>query len=184
MTRLRSVLALILCLLVVQRVGAAPEARVRPLEMLGWVEYVAFADPPLKLKAKLDTGATTSSLNALNIEKFERNGKTWVRFEVLDPDDREQTHVFEAPVTRTVRIRRHEGPPQERYAVEIGMCLGNIWRKREFTLIDRSDFAYQVLVGRNFMRGFIAVDPNERFLSRPRCEELGLAARDDDETAP
>jgi hypothetical protein len=145
----------------------------RSRDILGWVEFVEFAEPRLRLKAKLDTGATTSSLNALNQEPFEKDGKPWMRFDMRHPTDRERLITLEAPLVRTARIRRHNSNVQERPVVNLGMCIGDVWRKRQFTLIDRSDFAYQVLVGRNFMRGYIAVDSDETYLSRPRCKQLG-----------
>jgi hypothetical protein len=138
-------------------------------EVLGWVEYVEFDTPRVRLKAKLDTGATTSSLNAMNLRRFRRGGKSWVRFDVLDPDRRGEHITFEAPVVRMARIRRHDGLFQERPVVYLDMCLGHVLLRRQFTLIDRSDFNYQVLVGRNFLRGYIVVDPAERLQTRPQC---------------
>lgn len=139
-------------------------------ELLGWVEYVEFEQPRVRLKAKLDTGATTSSLNAMNLRRFRRGGQSWVRFEVMDPEDRDRRIGIEAPVVRTARIRRHDGQVQQRPVVYLGMCLGRVYQEQQFTLIDRSDFNYQVLVGRNFLRGHIVVDSEERFLSRPGCD--------------
>lgn len=137
--------------------------------MLGWVEYVEFEKPRVRLKAKLDTGATTSSLNAMNLRRFRRGGQSWVRFDVLDPDRRGERITFEAPVVRMARIRRHDGQFQERPVVYLKMCLGHVMLRRQFTLIDRSDFNYQVLVGRNFLRGHIVVDSAERLQTRPEC---------------
>ncbi len=139
-------------------------------EVLGWVEYVEFEKPRVRLKAKLDTGATTSSLNAMNLRRFRRGGQSWVRFDVLDPDRRGERIAFEAPVVRMARIRRHDGQFQERPVVYLDMCLGHVHLRRQFTLIDRSDFNYQVLVGRNFLRGYIVVDSAERLQTRPECD--------------
>ena len=50
----------------------------------GWIERVSIYPGNIKIKAKLDTGAKISSLNAKNLEQFKRNGDTWVRFEVLN----------------------------------------------------------------------------------------------------
>lgn len=174
MARISAACALLGALLsAVPHFAFADEKDERSRDILGWVEFVEFAEPRLRLKAKLDTGATTSSLNALNQQPFEKDGKPWMRFDMLHPTDREQLITLEAPLVRTARIRRHNGNVQERPVVNLGMCIGDVWRKRQFTLIDRSDFAYQVLVGRNFMRGYIAVDSDETYLSRPRCKQLG-----------
>ena len=50
----------------------------------GWLEYVVLEPWDIKLRAKLDTGAKTSSLHALNIERFIRDGQSWVRFNTED----------------------------------------------------------------------------------------------------
>jgi hypothetical protein len=149
---------------------AAADALPQKREVLGWVEYVEFERPRVRLKAKLDTGATTSSLNAVNLRRFRRGGVSWARFEVLDPDEEGNRFTFESPVVRTARIRRHDGLIQQRPVVKLAMCLGHVMLVRQFTLIDRSDFNYQVLVGRNFLRGHIVVDSAARFQTRPDCE--------------
>lgn len=177
-------------MLAVAALGLCPPAaladRLPPQEreVLGWVEYVEFEQPRVRLKAKLDTGATTSSLNAMNLRRFRRGGKSWVRFDVLDPDRRGQHITFEAPVVRMARIRRHDGQFQERPVVYLDMCLGHIHQRRQFTLIDRSDFNYQVLVGRNFLRGYIVVDSAERLQTRPECDWPKPAPAEDQPQAP
>ncbi len=50
---------------------------------LGWREWVALTDWDVPyVKAKLDTGARTSSLHAFDLESFDRDGEEWVRFEI------------------------------------------------------------------------------------------------------
>lgn len=137
-------------------------------DILGWIEWVDIGRGPLRLKAKLDTGATTSSLTAEDIEVFKKDGKRHVRFVVRD-EDHDVEESFESRLVRYVRIRRHDGATQRRPVIEMGMCLGTVYRKQEFTLVDRSSFVYPVLVGRNFMRGHIIVDPGDTFLQKPSC---------------
>lgn len=160
------------CLISPAFAAEGDDDRGRHLDILGWVEFVEFVDPNIRLKAKLDTGATTSSLNALNQKRFKRNGKEWIRFDVEDPDEPENRVTFEAPVVRNVRIRRHNDETQRRPVVKLGMCVGRIYRERQFSLIDRTEFVYQVLVGRNFLRDHALVDSGETFLSDPRCKAL------------
>ena len=91
-------------------IGAYAKSKPGELEILGYIEKVRFDNPSIELNAKLDSGATTSSLNALNKESFEKDGKEWIRFDVIDPEDEDNLVTFEAPVVRTVRIRRHGAP--------------------------------------------------------------------------
>ncbi|GAB3343837.1 ATP-dependent zinc protease family protein [Marilutibacter aestuarii] len=162
------------CLLATSPVAAAEDTATRK-DILGWIEWVDVGRGPLRLKAKLDTGATTSSLTAEDIEEFKKDGKRHVRFVVRD-EDHDVEETFEARLVRHVRIRRHDGSTQRRPVVEMRMCVGHVNRKEEFTLVDRSSFVYPVLVGRNYMEGVILVDPGETFIQRPTCNRQG--ARD------
>ncbi|MEN8720357.1 MAG: RimK/LysX family protein, partial [Oceanococcaceae bacterium] len=49
-------------------------AETGPVEPAGWVEKVRLLPGEIPLKAKLDTGAKTSSLHAEDISLFERDG--------------------------------------------------------------------------------------------------------------
>jgi hypothetical protein len=171
--------ALISALGPLSAVADQQDAKARHLDILGWVEFVEFTDPSIRLKAKLDTGATTSSLNALNQKRFKRDGESWIRFDVEDPENPENHVTFEAPIVRHVRIVRHGGETQRRPVVELGMCVGNVYRKRQFSLIDRTEFIYQVLIGRNFLRDHVAVDSGSTYLDEPRCKQLKRAVEAD-----
>src|SRR5690606_36192069 len=70
----------------------------------GLNEYARIMDFDLELPAKLDTGAMTASLSAHHIQRFERDGETWVRFQ-LDNGDAEGKPI-ERPVSRISRIKR------------------------------------------------------------------------------
>jgi hypothetical protein len=146
---------------------SGPENRVK--DIFGWIEWVEVGRHPLRLKAKLDTGATTSSLTAAKVEVFKRDGKRRVRFVVRD-EDHDINETIEAALVRHVRIRKHDGTTQRRPVVRLGMCLGTVYRRHEFTLVDRSSFVYPVLVGRNYMRGHVLVDPGDTFTRRPSCK--------------
>ncbi|HBC34135.1 MAG TPA: hypothetical protein DC045_07425, partial [Marinobacter adhaerens] len=68
----------------------ANNSQQRPPETLGYVEWVVMKDTNLRLKARLDTGAKTSSLHAVNIEGFERDGEEWVSFQIPLGDHEDQ----------------------------------------------------------------------------------------------
>lgn len=139
------------------------------LQIFGWVERIKLFDGELSLKAKLDSGAANSSLDATNIERFRRDGERFVRFTVTDPDTDEQL-VLEKPLVRNVRIVRHTGEQhQRRPVVMMPICLGNRRMEVEVNLIDRSNFIYPMLLGRSAMRGFALIDSGETFMNPPRC---------------
>lgn len=137
-------------------------------DIFGWAEPVVLVEAGFELEAKLDTGAETSSLDAIDIRRFRRKGKSWVRFTVEDHDRGDETRL-ERPLLRRVRIKRHDGKSQLRSVVSLTVCLGSHRREVEFSLIDRSEFIYPVLLGRSALAGIAVVDPDETYLSDPAC---------------
>lgn len=135
--------------------------------VMGWVETVTVFPGGLKLAAKLDTGAQTSSIDVSRPEIFSREGRQWVRFRVSDRKG--ATIGFERPVVRIARIRRSDSKTVERPVVMLGLCLGARYRNVEVNLAKRSHLDYPLLVGRSSMQG-IAVDPSRKFTADPRCQ--------------
>jgi hypothetical protein len=157
----------VLALLLVPGMATAAESAGEP-QRYGWIEKVRIEPGSLELKAKLDTGARTSSLNALDAEVVEKDGRKWVRFGESGPDG--ERALLDRPVTRWVRIKRHGSESQQRPVVPVGVCLNGIYRVVEVSLTDRSEFNYQILLGRNFLAGVAFVDSSETFTSDPHCE--------------
>ena len=137
-------------------------------DIFGWAEPVILVETGYELEAKLDTGAETSSLDAIDIRRFRRKGKSWVRFTVEDHDEGDDVRL-ERPLLRRVLIKRHDGDSQRRSVVSLTVCLGEHRRKVEFSLIDRSEFDYPLLLGRSALAGIAIVDPDEINLTEPDC---------------
>ncbi|WP_189465312.1 ATP-dependent zinc protease [Litchfieldella qijiaojingensis] len=141
-------------------------------EVLGRSEWIGLPDVGTYLKARIDTGANTSSLSAKEITRFERDGENWVRFKLaLTEDDVAVEQVLdqwiEAPVVRRVRITQAAGN-HSRPVVSLLMTLGPIREQVEFTLNDRTHLNYPVLLGRRFMMDIAIIDVAQRYIhSRP-----------------
>lgn len=140
--------------------------------IVGYAETARLYPGDFALRAKIDTGATTSSLNARDIVGFAREGRQWVRFHVTNEENR--TIRFERPVVRIVRIKDLSGPAIPRPVIMLGICVADVFRVTEVNLSDRAGFNYQLLVGRRFLRQTLAVDPGRQFTRPPRCE-IGAA---------
>lgn len=137
--------------------------------IFGFVERVTISDTGFSVKARLDTGAATSSLDAHNIHRFRRGERRYVRFDVVDPET-EEFVTLERPLVRNVLIRQHSGPPMRRPVVKMTVCVGHVVRKVEISLTPRSEFLYPMLIGRSAMRGVIVVDPEVSLTTSPECE--------------
>ena len=137
--------------------------------IVGWIEYVTLFPQTMKLKAKLDTGARNSSLNAVNVSQFKRNGESFVRFDLTNWKGR--TETIEARVTRTAKIKQHISEPERRPVIQIAICLGAVYKQVEVNLVDRSNFNYQMLIGRSFLKGGFLIDPAKTFTLQPNCRK-------------
>lgn len=133
--------------------------------ILGNYEYVYIPSENLKLKAKIDTGATTTSLHATNIKAFERDGKKWVKF-TLENEKGELINKA-LPISRIVYIKRHGAKNQKRYVVQMRINVANSSQLVDVTLTDRSKFSYPVLIGKNFLTGMVLVDVSKKFTQEP-----------------
>jgi hypothetical protein len=138
------------------------------LKILGWVENAYLVDPGLELKAKLDTGAETSSLGARIIKKFKKDGKRWVRFAVTDRESGEEFVLVRQRV-RTIGVVQHDGSRQTRPVVMLEICVDQTRMETEVSLIDRSEFNYPLLLGRSALASFALIDPGDVFLGESGC---------------
>lgn len=141
-------------------------------KIVGLIEKVKIWPGALEILAKVDTGATNSSLDVSHIVEFERNNVKWIRFDVRNRKGQKRT--IEKEVFRKTRIKRHKEKPASVYVVKIGVCLGDYYREVEVNLSDRTGFNYRMLIGRSFINDVFIVDPSLRFTSRPSCEEPRL----------
>lgn len=144
-------------------------AGTRNLEIVGWVENTLLIGPGIIMKAKLDTGAETSSLDAGVIKKFRKDGKRWVRFRITDRQTGKEYIVVRERI-RTIGVIQHEGRAQTRPVVVMDVCIAGRLLATEVSLIDRSEFNYPLLLGRNTLESFALVDPGNTFLSEPECK--------------
>lgn len=137
----------------------------------GWVEKIRIEDQPFDIKAKLDTGAKTSSIYATNIEPFKKDGKRWARFTLQLNDSKGNKHelILEKRRLRKASIKNHDGDNDKRYVVELDICFNGRKHTAEFTLADRNEYIYGVLLGRQFIKKFALVDANKTFLTTPAC---------------
>lgn len=142
----------------------------------GWLETIVLTPQQIKLRAKLDTGAKTSSIHAENMMRFERNGIPWIRFDLPKGRDKKAVqHTIERPILREVLIKRHKLLSVSRPVVELSFCINNNNYTTRFTLADRGNFNYPVLLGREFLKNTILVDAAETFIhsSKKSCNGAG-----------
>ena len=146
--------------------------------IVGSEEWCSFPDAGLPaIKARVDSGAATSALHAINILPFKREGRPWVSFEVHPlQGDRSVVVRHEAPVLAQREVRNTGGAVETRYVIRERLVLGEQSWAVELTLSNRDAMGYRMLLGRQAMVGRILVDPagshRLREISAEECRAL------------
>lgn len=142
-------------------------------QVVGWIEKGLIMPEHTAVKIKVDSGALTSSMHAVNLETFTHKGKPWVRYEVpvKDADTDELVKMqFERPVFRRILVRG-AGGSDRRPVVKMSICMGDQVYEEQFSLRDRGDMTYPVLIGRRTIEHIGLIDVSETFLLKPSCSQ-------------
>lgn len=139
---------------------------------IGWREWVSLPAFGIQtIKAKVDTGARTSSLHAFDVERFRRRGVEMVRFSV-HPEQRSEKHAVtvEAPLVDRREVRPSSGKAELRLVVETEVEVLGRRFPVELTLTRRDAMGFRMLLGRQAVRGRFLVDPGRSFLNGRRAK--------------
>ncbi len=137
----------------------------RQIATIGWREWVSLPDLSVPwVKAKIDTGARSSSLHAFDLEHFERGEAPWVRF-VVHPWQRSSADpiVVEAPLADARSVRSSSGKRQHRPVIRTRIDFGGAPRLADITLTRRDEMGFRMLVGREAIRGDYLVDAGRSY---------------------
>ena len=135
------------------------------LPVIGWREWIGLPDLGIKkIKAKVDTGARSSSLHAFNLQKFERDGVQWLRFHV-HPVQRKLIDAVEveAVVLEYRSVRSSSGKTAVRPVIITNVELFDITWPVEMTLASRDEMGFRMLLGREAFRGRFLVDAGNSY---------------------
>lgn len=137
--------------------------------VLGYVEDAFIGKLGLEMKAKLDTGADSSSVYAKDVEVYKKSSRdSWVRFRLVGKNGR--SIRYNQNVISFVAIKLKTGGTQRRPVIHLPICVGGVKGLAEVNLADREDFEYQMLIGREFLASRIMVDSAQTFAAEKDCE--------------
>ncbi len=143
-------------------------------KVIGWREHIALPDfGSAELEAKIDTGARTSALHAVDLAVENRGGEEWISFHV--------PHLGEARSVRHCariidkrKIKNTSGVAQVRYVIRTTLVLGRKQWQVEVSLADRERMKFDIILGRTAIRRRkLLVAPGKSYLAgspdlRPR----------------
>jgi ribosomal protein S6--L-glutamate ligase len=143
--------------------------------ILGSEEWCAFPELGLPaIKARVDSGAKTSALHAINIAPFKKEEENWVKFDINPIQNNLKTVIHcEAKLIDKRIVKSSSGYREQRYVIQTNIKIGNDTWLIEMTLTNRDSMGFRMLLGREAMSGRILVDPEQKYLlGQPSTENL------------
>ena len=136
------------------------------LKVIGNQEWCSFKNLGVPaIKARIDSGAKTSSIQANNISKFKRNNQNWVRFEIQPiTENRSISIECEAKIEDIRSVKSSSGIAENRYVIKSEVTLGGESWEIELTLANRDTMEFKMLLGREAMQDKLIVNPSIEFI--------------------
>ena len=131
--------------------------------IIGSEEWCSFPELGIPaIKARIDSGAKTSSLHAFNIHPFRREGESWISFEVHPLQNNRRTVIrCERPIVDKRVVKSSSGVSETRYVISASVKLDDYIWEIELTLANRDSMGFRMLLGREAMIGRMLIDPSE-----------------------
>lgn len=146
--------------------------------IVGWKEWCALPELDLPaIKAKMDTGATTSAIHALQITPVRKSGQDWVKFTVYPFKENKQIYrECLLPIVDRRQVVSSDGGKEWRYVVQTALSLSSYTGSIELTLTNRAPMRFPMLLGREALQQFALVDSGKMYnqgkLSAMRAHKL------------
>ena len=119
--------------------------------IIGRAENIRINPGNMIVAARIDTGATTTSLGIDEMQIINEDGTEWVEGKVNGVP-------VKFKVLQYLKIKRHGAKSLRRPVTRLNLTLGNVSENVNVTLTDRSKFKYQMLIGRNYLYDHFIVD--------------------------
>ena len=145
-----------------------------PKMVIGWREWVQLPDLGVsEMKAKVDTGADNSSLHAFNVERIERDGTEYVRFEIHPKQRSKQpTILCEAPLAMEKKVKNPGGRTELRPVIRTRVVVAGEELEALVNLTSRDEMGFRMLLGRRAVRSRFVIDPGRSYVGpRPSRED-------------
>jgi len=138
-----------------------------PTAIIGWKEWVGLPDLGIPaVKAKIDTGARTSSLHVFDLEEFVADDRRMVRFGIHPLQRRKDILQYcEAPVLEKRRVKDSGGHIEKRYVIRTTAVMGAVSWPIDITLTNRDPMLFRMLLGRKAVENRFLLNPGRSYLT-------------------
>jgi hypothetical protein len=150
------------------------------LSHVGWREWVGIPAWGVDyIKAKVDTGARTSSIHAEEIKSFHKDGNPWVRFTIhpWQENIKDGGIRVEAPVASWRSVRSSSGHEEMRPVVTADLVVADVSFSTELTLTNRDEMGFRMLLGRRALTHRFVVVPGKSYLGGIPPKEVRMKNR-------
>jgi len=124
--------------------------------LVGRIEWIQIPELKLKFRSRVDTGAKTNSMHAVNIEEVDQQGELFIKFQSVDTEGKPIELLRK--VDSTQRVSNTGGGITKRYVIKEKIKIGKVELDTLINLNDRSGMEYKFLIGRNLLLGRFLVD--------------------------
>ena len=141
--------------------------------LIGSQEWCSFENLNIpSIKARIDSGAKTSSIQSTNIKKFKKGKESWVSFDVNPIQDNLSIVVHcESKIVDVRIVKSSSGITDKRFVIMEKVQIGNNSFEIELTLANRDGMDFRMLLGREAMKDRFIVDPSKHYLTSQITEE-------------
>lgn len=136
-----------------------------PKTVIGWREHIGLPEFGIdSMPAKVDTGAKTSALHAVDQELLEIDGDTWVEF-MIPVHNRRTSRRLRAPFLEERDIKNTGGVPERRLIVRTKLHIAHRTWSIDISLANRKKMEFDIILGRTAIRDHqLVVDPGRSFV--------------------
>lgn len=140
--------------------------------IIGFREWISLPKLALiAIKAKIDTGAKTSSLHAFDIKVVKRGGVPFVKFKVHPIQKNQDLIVLcSSPLVDRRIVTDSGGHKELRYVINTTIQMGGMKKIIELTLTNRETMKYRMLIGREALKQFY-IDPSQSYLLKKNMKQ-------------
>lgn len=142
-----------------------------PLTILGWQERVSLPNfGGESIVAKIDTGAISSSLHAVDIRTRWTGDSMRVSFQTSHPAGLSNSQRrYSARIVDQITVRSSNGTLEQRYVIETQLRIGEQLQMIRLSLSDRSSMQFALLIGRDAIEGRYLIDCSRSFIIDDTC---------------
>ena len=134
---------------------------------IGWRERVELLDFDNSIiKAKMDTGARTSSLHATHISESDNSGKKYVTFRLKNIGNNTKYKFFKSELKEWRIVKNSGGDEEYRPVINTKIKIGKKTMNIELTLTQRSRMSYEMLIGRTALRKKFLIDSGRSYSTK------------------